>query len=159
MKHYTLSLALAIYCGLLWPLTLTIGAQPLSRNMGSPDSIIVIIRPTSSTMEALSVQTLLDQFGALGLLRLEPLGIDGPLPGTPAYLGTVAPEVALSRLLDAMARSPLVLRAEPNVPRQFLVTNPDSSSLNAPSIDPLTGPNDPEFQAGNQSYYFDIGAV
>jgi subtilisin family serine protease len=139
---------LLLTCALLLALTIVSSGQRPQPSTSEVDTIIVVLKPApSDTAHAVAVQTLQNQLGAQGLLRLEPLGIDGPLPDTPAYLGSVAPGVAVFDLVENLTRSPLVLRAEPDVPRRLL------------AIDPNTGPLDEEFQNGNQDYYFEIGVV
>ncbi len=140
------SILLLPSCGLLLALTLGIAAQPLDQGTGETGKVIVVLRPTEGDLAtAVSAPALLEQFAEQGLVHLEPLGVDGPVPGTPAYLGTVASGKEVARLMSDLARSPLVLRVEPNVPRHFL------------AIDPDTGPLDAEFSY--QGYYFRIGVV
>jgi subtilisin family serine protease len=109
--------------------------------------IVVLDRTEEHALHASWAEVLVDEFAVLGLLQLEPLGVDGPLPGTPAYLGVVACGADTDRLIGRLGRSPSVLRVERDMERRFL------------AIDPLIGPLDEEFQNGKQEYYRDIGVV
>jgi thermitase len=139
---------LVLAYGLLVILTTSLASPPSDIDEITPNRLIVVLRPMVGHSEHTSaVEALVDQFGAQGLVRLDPLGIDGPVPGASAYVGVLAPDAQVSYLLAELARSPLVLRVEPDVPRHFF------------AIDPDTGPNDELFQEGLQDYYWDIGVV
>lgn len=141
------ALALALTGGLLLALRISIASQVPTMGANTPNRLIVVFMPTATQEEhASAIGVLLDQFGEQGLLRLDPLGIDGPMPNTPAYLGFLAPDAKVPHLSTELASSPFVLRVEPDVPRHFVVIT-DS------------GPLDEEFQKGLQNYYFDIGVV
>jgi thermitase len=139
-----LTLALAMVSLLtLWA---TVESQSLSGSADAPGKLLIVFRPTEHKAAlAAAAQTLLYQYKTKGLLRLEPLGIDGALPGAAAYLGIVSDQTGTKRLIDELASSPLVLSVEPDVPRHFAF------------VDPVTGPLDADFIY--QHYYFDIGAV
>jgi thermitase len=140
-----LAVALVLVCGLL-PAPSAATAPRLPRPDASAfNRLIVVLKPAAIHQERPGTAMLLDQFAARGLRDLAPLGVDGPLRGAPAYLGALAPGADGAALLADLAHSPLVLRVEPDVPRQFF------------AIDPTTGPLDAEF--GLQHYYFDIGVV
>lgn len=146
MMSRRISNALLLSFGLLLALTVGSMAQSQDGPTQGTDKVIIVLKPASSDRAyAVAVQALLSQLGAQGLLHLEPLGIDGPMPGTPAYLGTVAPGVEMAGLINRLAQSPFVLRVEPDMPRHLL------------AIDPDEGPVDEEFQY--QDYYFGIGVV
>jgi subtilisin family serine protease len=121
-------------------------AQSLHVSAGTPTRLIVVLKPVERADEQVeAARTLQERYDVQGLLGLKPLGVDGPVPGAAAYLGTVAAGVDVARLMADLEHSPSVLRVEPDVPRRFL------------AIDPVTGPLDEYFV--QQSYYFDIGVV
>lgn len=139
-------LVLLIASGLWVGVWFSLSARAQTPSVDKPDKIIVVLKPVERTGKWISVtRALRDRFSADGLVDLKPLGFGGPVPGSETYLGFVAPGADIGRLMSQIERSPLVLRAELDVQRHFL------------SIDPTTGPNDPEFPS--QSYYFSIGAV
>ena len=142
------ALALTLACGLLLPIAARTASSQAKLNGHVSNSLIIVLPPTKNKSETFRVEkALLDRYNKQGLRQLTPLGIEGPLPGTSAYLGALAPDAAVSHLTDELARSPLVLRAEPNAPRNFL------------DIDPDIGPLDEDFQDGYQDYYRDIGVL
>jgi subtilisin family serine protease len=124
----------------------TVRSQPLSGSDDTSIKLLIVFKPTEYTAAlAAAAQTLLSQYKTEGLLRLDPLGIDGARSGAAAYLGIAAAKTDVKRLIDALAHSPLVLSVEPDAPRHFAF------------VDPITGTLDADFIY--QHYYFDIGAV
>ena len=136
-------IVLLLTCGLSLVLMIGIVAQSPDHSANGTNKVIIVLQPAQSA--AAPGVSVVDQLGALGLYGLEPLGMEGPVPGTAAYLGKVAPGVDVTGLMRDLERSPFVLRAELDVPRHFF------------TIDPETGPLDEEFTY--QGYYFDIGVV
>ena len=113
-------MALILTCSLLPASRTRVVSQPTEANRNISDHLIVVLRPTGSQDEQLSaVEMLLDQFSERGLLQLNPLGIDGPVPGASAYLGILAAEAKALRLANELTRSPLVLRVEPIAANAF----------------------------------------
>lgn len=115
-----------------------------------PDQLIVVLQPAVNPQDtARAAATLLDQFGSRGLVQLDPLGIEGPVPNAPVYRAHLSPGVDATTLATALRDSPLVARAEPNVLRHTLSIDTQT--------DTQSGPHDAEFSA--QDYYQDIGVV
>ena len=131
-------------------LAMTIWTVPLvaRTDMQAPAQLIVVLQlATSEDSQSVLVGNLLDHFGDAGLLQLNPLGIDGATPDTPAYQALLAPDADANHLIQELARLPSVLYVEPDVRRESF------------DIDPEDGPLDEQFQYGFQDYYRDIGVL
>ncbi|HTP09320.1 MAG TPA: S8 family serine peptidase [Anaerolineae bacterium] len=146
MRSRNLVTALLVTGGLLLALMTSLTGSPVRQAVLSTDSIIVVLRPISGNLDRESAaRSLLDQFGAQGLIDLHLVEVEGPLPGSSVYVGRLASTANVTEVLSSLTQSAYVLRAERNAPRHFLY------------VDPITGPLDAEFV--NQPYYFDIGVV